>query len=176
MKRVLKSRIFTFILGAVIFSGLTVIATSTITASQITYNNTTLDLALNDLYNQAANSSGGYAALFSVSKGISTTDSYAPVLYSNSNSVEEITDGIKIKEAGNYQLIATASHAANSNTTGTRIYINGTLAYVAEHSIVAYSIINETITLNENDVIKVAIHSDGSQGTKQGATVILIKL
>lgn len=49
MKRVLKSRVFFFVLGLIIAGSIGVYAT--MAASSITYNNTTVDLALDDLYN-----------------------------------------------------------------------------------------------------------------------------
>ena len=57
MKKVLKSNIFLLIVAAIIFGGLGVFATSQIMSSQITYNNTTLDLVLDDLYDKVENSS-----------------------------------------------------------------------------------------------------------------------
>ena len=50
MKKVLKSRVFAFILGALIFSSISVYAAHKYAASQVTYKNTTLDQALNTLY------------------------------------------------------------------------------------------------------------------------------
>ncbi|MBE6161425.1 MAG: hypothetical protein E7158_04320 [Firmicutes bacterium] len=50
MKKILKSRIFAFILGALIFSSISVYAAHKYAASDITYKNTTLDQALNTLY------------------------------------------------------------------------------------------------------------------------------
>ena len=49
MKKVIKNPLLTFIFGAIIFGSIGVLA-SNILASQVTYNNTTVDLALNDLY------------------------------------------------------------------------------------------------------------------------------
>ena len=44
-----------FILGAIIFSTVSVFATASFLASQITYKSTTLDVALDDLYDKANN-------------------------------------------------------------------------------------------------------------------------
>lgn len=58
MKRILKNPVFTFILGAIIFSTISVLAVTGINASQISYidsnnNETTVDLVLDDLYSRA---------------------------------------------------------------------------------------------------------------------------
>ena len=50
MKKVLKSRIFSFILGGLVFGSISAYATTQIFASQVTYENTTVDQALNELY------------------------------------------------------------------------------------------------------------------------------
>ena len=50
MKKVLKSRVFAFILGALIFSSISVYAAHKYYASDITYKETTLDNALDTLY------------------------------------------------------------------------------------------------------------------------------
>ena len=61
MKKVLKSRIFLVIVTALIFTGIGAFAT--ISASSITYNGTTVDLVLNDLYSKV-NSAGGKTCLY----------------------------------------------------------------------------------------------------------------
>ena len=48
--KILKTKIFYFLLGAIIFSSITALATVTITAHQITYNNRPVDEVLDDLY------------------------------------------------------------------------------------------------------------------------------
>ena len=58
MKKLLKSRLFTFILGLIIAGGIGVYATSQILASDISYRNGTVESALNDLYDKANNASG----------------------------------------------------------------------------------------------------------------------
>ncbi len=52
MKKLIKNPIFMFILGAIIFSSITVIATN-IVASDVTYSDTTVDAALDNLYSKA---------------------------------------------------------------------------------------------------------------------------
>ena len=52
MKKILKSRIFLVIVTALVFTGIGVFADN-ILASQVIYNSTTLDTALNTLYNMA---------------------------------------------------------------------------------------------------------------------------
>ena len=51
MRRVLKSRLFSFILGLIVMAGIA--GVYAINASDITYNNTTVDAAIDDLYNLA---------------------------------------------------------------------------------------------------------------------------
>ena len=55
MKKIFKSRIFTFILGAVIFSGIAVYATEEliIASSDVRYKNRTVESSLNELYIKA---------------------------------------------------------------------------------------------------------------------------
>ena len=48
-----KGYIVSFILGAIIFSGVTVLATNAINANEVTYKNTTLDSALDTLYERS---------------------------------------------------------------------------------------------------------------------------
>ena len=48
--KIIKSRIFAFVLGAVIFSGITGVTAYTILASDVHYKDTTLDKALDTLY------------------------------------------------------------------------------------------------------------------------------
>ena len=176
MKKILKSRIFLVLVTAIVFTGISVYATGQILASDVDYKDgKKVSQALDELYSKANNNTG-YAALFNISRGISNNEEYIPVVYTNTNYVNTITDGIKIKKAGSYQLITTASHSANSNTTEVRLYVNGEHIKTSRHSIVAYDIINETLTLNENDEIKSSNWSDGNQGTKQGSTAVLINL
>ena len=53
MKKVLKNRLFLVLVTAIIVGSIAVYATSEILASQITYNDTTVEAALNDLYGKA---------------------------------------------------------------------------------------------------------------------------
>lgn len=53
MKKILKNRIFIFFMGMIIAGSITAYATSQIMSSQVTYNNTTVDLVLDDLYTKA---------------------------------------------------------------------------------------------------------------------------
>ena len=58
MKNIIKSRVFTFILGAIIFGSIGVYAATQYNASQITYNKNgkaTVEAALNDLYTKNNN-------------------------------------------------------------------------------------------------------------------------
>ena len=55
MKMFLKSRIFAFVLGSVIFGSIGVYAASQILASDISYRDGTVENALNDLYSKADN-------------------------------------------------------------------------------------------------------------------------
>jgi len=48
--RVLKSRIFAFIIGAIIFSGITAVIATSVTADDISYGNGTVKDALDNLY------------------------------------------------------------------------------------------------------------------------------
>ena len=56
MKKIFKTRIFTFILGFVVAGGIGVYAASQILASDISYKDGTVESALNDLYSKANNS------------------------------------------------------------------------------------------------------------------------
>ena len=53
MKKILKNPVFMFVLGSIVFGTIGVVATSTITANQITYGNSTVESAINDLYTKA---------------------------------------------------------------------------------------------------------------------------
>ena len=53
MKRFLKSKIFAFILGAIIFGGIGVVATVQFQANEVGYRDTTVDRALDTLYEKA---------------------------------------------------------------------------------------------------------------------------
>ena len=55
MKQFFKNNVIGFILGAIIFTIVGVYASSTITASDIAYKNTTVDLALDNLYTSVDN-------------------------------------------------------------------------------------------------------------------------
>ena len=57
MKKNIKGRLFLFIITAIVFSSVSVIATSTYYANQIVYGNTTVEGALNNLYSTASASS-----------------------------------------------------------------------------------------------------------------------
>ena len=73
MKKILKSRIFLVIITAIIC--ITVTAYATIEASSITYNDTTVDLVLDDLYNYTqsrnitSNATSGYFSTEKVNSG-----------------------------------------------------------------------------------------------------------
>ena len=54
MKKIINSKIFAFILGAVLFSGITVYATNYL-AKDVTYKDTNVENALNDLYENMNN-------------------------------------------------------------------------------------------------------------------------
>lgn len=56
MKKFIKNNLLGFILGAIIFSTITAYATARIQADDIIYKNTTVDSALNELYNKSINS------------------------------------------------------------------------------------------------------------------------
>lgn len=53
MKKNIKVGVISFILGAIIFGGIGVFATLNLTAASVTYDNTTVELALDDLYTKA---------------------------------------------------------------------------------------------------------------------------
>ena len=53
MKKVLKNPIFTFIIGAIIFSGITLVIATTVSSHDVTYKNTTVEDAIDDLYSKA---------------------------------------------------------------------------------------------------------------------------
>ena len=53
MRKILKSKIFLFILTAIIFTGIGVFAATTVSSHDITYKNTTVEDAIDDLYSKA---------------------------------------------------------------------------------------------------------------------------
>ena len=53
MKKVLKNPIFTFIIGAILFSGITLVVATTVSSHDVTYKNTTVEDAIDDLYTKA---------------------------------------------------------------------------------------------------------------------------
>ena len=57
MKRIIKNPIFTFIVGAIIFGTIGVYAVS-VASKDVTYNNTNVESAINDLYSRVGNISG----------------------------------------------------------------------------------------------------------------------
>ena len=53
MKNIFKSRVFFFILGAILFGGIAGVTAYTIAASEIEYNGSSVETALNNLYEKA---------------------------------------------------------------------------------------------------------------------------
>ncbi len=103
MKKILKSRLFTFILGGIVFGTIGVFA-SNIFASQVTYNDTTVDLALDNVYTNlntkmAMNTFG--------------TSQYA---YSQGNFIANRTVTLSNLSKGKYILISTISSAYSTSS------------------------------------------------------------
>lgn len=83
MKNIFKNSIFMFILGAIVFSFISVVAVTQINASQISYtdfnnNATTVDLVLNDLYTK-------------VNKTITTADITSSTAQGNGEATKSTT-------------------------------------------------------------------------------------
>ena len=55
MKKIFKNPILTFIIGAILFSGIAGVTAYTIAASEIEYNGSSVESALNNLYDKATN-------------------------------------------------------------------------------------------------------------------------
>lgn len=103
MKKILKTPVFTFILGALIFGSIGVFAT--ISASSITYNNTTVDLALDDLYGKASKykTLSFYTTLQGWTKNSNVNNSYGIGQFKNKYN----TVIIKLKNSSNGTCSAT---------------------------------------------------------------------
>ena len=92
MKKVFKNPIFMFILGAVVFGSIGVFA-SQIAASNITYNNTTVDLALNDLYSRVGTSFGIDDNYFVAAYGSQSSSRTVTRTLSTGKYILSLTDG-----------------------------------------------------------------------------------
>ena len=66
MKRMLKSRIFFFILGAIVFSSITTVALS-VASKDVTYNDTNVESAINDLYSRVKGGRFNVITIYSAS-------------------------------------------------------------------------------------------------------------
>ena len=95
----MKTKIFYFILGAIIFSGISVFATIKFQANEIGYNNTTVEETLNDLYEKVnstadevvINNSGTYTFTKDYSKVyVFIARSATPDLMKNNVAVQSI--------------------------------------------------------------------------------------
>ena len=109
-----KGYIVSFILGAIIFSGVTVLATNAINANEVTYKNTTLDSALDTLYERSTYTE--YAGSTTVTPG--TTEQ----ILSTNNKL--LKSNITISAIpSSYKKLSTATNfAASDLLTGKKAY------------------------------------------------------
>ena len=156
MKKILKSRILTFILGGIIFSGITAYAASQILASDISYRDGTVESALNDLYTKANSNSGlisDYPSITKVWQSLSQTISY------NSTFTEAGTYLVVTKNSTNEHNLGTI------NTTG-EIKLEDTL-----HTSNGSSLI-KVIEASAGDTIEVSLYNSSTNP----ANAFIVKL
>ena len=129
-----KLFIFAFILGLVVAGGISVLA-SNIFASQITYNNTTVDLALDDLYTKANSSKVATQVATLTTQGASYTmqnDGYvtgtmnssygvaAAAIYFNTTSHNDLDNAISYVSANHNFALSTSVFVPSGTTVYTR--------------------------------------------------------
>lgn len=139
--KILKSRLFQFILTAIIFTGIGAIAENTISANQVTYTNsnnqeTTVADALNDLYTKKLFSQITFLGKNTIIGNTTMTYTFDKdvdlglVVVTASNDVNDLskyTASIQSLTTGTYQLIndSTNSFTSNNSSAGHRsaVYI-----------------------------------------------------
>ena len=139
MKKIIKNNVLGFILGAIIFSGITVYATSYL-AKDVTYKDTNVETALNDLYDNLSNIDG--------------TEKYYNSVYS---SIRYATNSVTL-EVPKGKYICNATYAASSaNTTQSK----------HEDTISTHSY--EIEGCSEKNIISSSIKSQFAQAIFQGS-------
>lgn len=104
MKKILKTKIFFFFLGAIIFGSIGAVSAYTLLASDVVYKNTTVENALNDLYEKENKSISGIG------------DSYTKSLYSANRENKKIELEL---EKGKYICSVVYSNATDLNKLNT---------------------------------------------------------
>lgn len=146
MKKILKSRIFLVIVTALVFTGIGAFADN-IFANQVTYNDTTLDLALNSLYTMA---NGVYT-----SSNITSNSSYGNAQATRSTTITLSKGKYIIATSNALSWPATASTSSSSELTSSNLSCtnNCTISRIygwanEPHSTVATNDKYQTVALN----------------------------
>ena len=178
----MKKFILGFIIGGIVLGTIGSVVAYNYNAKDIGYtpsdsnwNVNNVSDAINDL--KDINSTSGYVAYFNGHSAMSTSQKELPLEYSNDFYATAANNSITIKKSGKYQIIATAVHPSNGNTTYVDVYRNSEKIISAWNNYYKYAQANSEIDLQQDDVINVKYYSDGSSSsiTATGGTVVVIK-
>lgn len=203
MKKVLKSRIFAFILGAVIFGTIGVLADN-IFASSINYtpewkkgngeNITNVAEAIDELYNK----SSVYVAMFNEQQLKTTTTYKLTNTYLNSSYGYIDTNGdLVFTQEGTYKIIGIASDGGSKSGGDVFLYAyldnvlltegeayntsnpNYTRAttYSAMNNIYSYVLLNQNVQVHNNSKLQLSMAGEWNDTSgSMVSTVIIIKI
>lgn len=192
MKKIFKSRLFTFVLGAIIFSGITAVSAYTIFANDIGYTPkdttwkksngediTNVKDAIDDLYDKVNN-----PRFINVANGNQVFSSGSSPFKMNLTIVDNsmLTNNnniMTIKSSGKYAFIysigSNASPDSGCSYTGwLKIYVNNELK-ISKSAACDYNVNINTFELNEDDTFYVELYGDGANYSKLG-TVYIYKI
>ena len=194
MKKLLKKEvIIAFLIGIILASSIAVYAAN-ISAKNIDYKDgKTVEQALNELYSKP----NSYVALFNEHQYKSTSSYKLTNNYINSNYGYINDDGDFIfTKPGSYKIIGTATDGGQRG--GGDVYLHAYLdetlltegeyystsdsntkptTYSAMDNIYTYTILNQTIQVNENSKLELSLSSEwNDNGGSMSSTVVIIKL
>lgn len=166
---------------AIICTTTGVVATIQIQANQIKYTKngteTTVDSALNTLYDKASNRME-YVALFSGAMAIDGNQKKVSSVYIDNNYAIINEDGdLVFSEAGTYQIIGTVAHSPYSSTFSSTldIKLNDQSIGTAVNDFGQYVIYNNEVTISSNDILSFVVYSNANKGGTAGSTIVIFK-
>ena len=186
MKKIMKSRIFIFILTAIMFTSIGVYAATTYKASEVVYNSSDgTSMSVNDALNELYQSSktGGYVGLMWSKSAISPASKNIAVVYFNQNYGTNTSTSITLTKNGTYRIITIPIHNPKeiTYTTHVKTYLNGSMIgsdNTAIANFVTESFSNKTFTVSDSSITITANYSSDYPTTNDGihgGFVIIIK-